>query len=142
MKPSFAIVDWDMFVRPICCYVGPDEIPRDLMPKIARECRKSRYDDVMTPAFVKDWVARRADADDFHIAETENDPSYSAIRIWTYSDPVLSHELLHVIENVCAQSAIVDEEFKCYAMQWLLCDFRCKLTGRFDKPFHFRRGRR
>lgn len=142
MKPAFAIVDWDMFALPVVVYVGPDDVPKSLMPEIRRACRQSRYGaNVVTPESVMKNVSVMAD-DDRHVqALTVCDEELAFIRIWTYDDAVLCHELVHVIGGVCRRSGIADEEFSAYALQWLFKDFVEKLTWRFYKPFSFRRDR-
>lgn len=138
MKPSFAIIDWDMFFRPICCYVGPDEIPNELLPKIVNECRKSRYRKIITPDYVKKSIREIQQSFLYRqLAICQNTDKGSFIKMWAFSNGALAHELLHVIEEVCRGHKIKDEEFKCYALTWLLRDFKYKLTGRRDKFFDF-----
>ena len=141
MKPAFAMIDWDFAYRPVCCYMGPDEIPWRIARDVSRKCRKSRFGDVFSLETLRIDVEEGAENFNGQAAVTSNTPDWSLIRIWTYSDTILAHEILHVIEYVSDRLGIRDEEFRCYALQWLLCDLRTKLTGRFQNPVSFRRDR-
>lgn len=130
MKPVFAIVDWDQFVRPVFAYAGPDEIPKSMYGEIRRKLKKSRYGDDYTveriveihKGCVSGYALQKACTD-------KGDGTYVFMVFRTYSDAVLAHELIHVIHSVIETTGVNDEEFVAYAMQWLFADFRFRLTG-------------
>ena len=100
MKPAFAMIDWDFAYRPVCCYMGPDEIPGWIARDVSRKCRKSRFGDVFSLETLRIDVEEGAENLNGQAAVTSNTPDWSLIRIWTYSDTILAHEILHVIEYV------------------------------------------
>ena len=137
MKPTFAILDWEMMTIPVIVYAGPCPIPKEAIRTLKKRKAKSRYRGcIPVERIVKEIQERNSYREnDGWTADTGWFDKGNSILVWcsTYSDSILAHELIHVIHAAMKKTGIEDEEFEAYTMQWMFGDIRYKLTGIWDK---------